>query len=67
VLGLQPRSADVELMGFNLMNGRRRVEVMEQARRTVATDLRRLRTRPYLLPQPSRRTRRVRQARRRAA
>jgi NTE family protein len=67
VLVLQPRSADVELMGFNLMNGRRRLEVMEQARRTVAADLRRLRTRPYLLPKPSRRGRRVRQASRRAA
>jgi NTE family protein len=67
VLVLQPRSADVELMGLNLMNGRRRLEVMEQARRTVAADLRRLRTRPYLLPKPSRRARRQRRPTGRAA
>jgi NTE family protein len=67
VLVLQPRSADVELMGLNLMNGRRRLEVMEQARRTVAADLRRLRARPYLLPTPSRRAREGRRATRRAA
>jgi NTE family protein len=67
VLVLQPRSADVELMGFNLMDGRRRLEVIEQARRTVATDLRRLRTRPYLLPKRSRRARRARPPTRRMA
>ena len=43
VLILQPGRDDCALMGLNLMSGTRRVEVMEQARRSVARELRRLR------------------------
>jgi hypothetical protein len=42
-------------MGVNLMSGARRVQVMEQARKSTARELRRLRG-THLLP--SRRTRR---------
>jgi hypothetical protein len=37
-------------MGLNLMSGTRRVEVMEQARQSVARDLRRIRAEDGLLP-----------------
>ena len=51
-------------MGFNLMSGGRRLEVMEQARRSVATELRAVRDRGAPLPdrgrRPSRRTPRPR-------
>ena len=40
-------------MGFNLMSGTRRLEVMEQARRSVANELRRIRARRAPLPEPS--------------
>src|SRR5919199_3225494 len=53
VLILQPGDKDVALMGFNLMNGARRLEVMEQARRSVATELRRIRARRAPLPPAS--------------
>jgi NTE family protein len=43
VLILQPSRNDCALMGLNLMSGTRRVEVMEQARMSVARELRRLR------------------------
>jgi NTE family protein len=43
VLILQPAAQDVGLMGFNLMSGARRLEVMEQARRSVASELRGIR------------------------
>jgi NTE family protein len=60
VLILQPNEHDVSLMGFNLMSGGRRLEVMEQARRSVATELRAIRDRGAPLPdrdrRPSRRT-----------
>src|SRR6185312_4322236 len=50
VLILQPGEQDISLMGFNLMSGGRRLEVMEQARRTVATDLRGMRAREAPMP-----------------
>jgi NTE family protein len=43
VLILQPSRDDCALMGLNLMSSTRRVEVMEQARKSVARELRRLR------------------------
>ena len=51
VLVLQPGEQDVALMGFNLMSGGRRLEVMEQARRSVANDLRAMRARRAPLPE----------------
>jgi NTE family protein len=68
VLILQPNERDASLMGFNLMSGARRLEVMEQARRSVGQELRGIRRRRDLVP--SRRPRRsapARPARRRAA
>jgi NTE family protein len=59
VLILQPGEQDVGLMGFNLMSGGRRLEVMEQARRSVATELRAIRARGAPLPDRGRRRRRV--------
>ena len=50
VLILQPAEQDVALMGFNLMSGGRRLEVMEQARRSVANELRGIRDRGAPLP-----------------
>jgi hypothetical protein len=51
-------------MGFNLMSSGRRLEVMEQARRSMATELRAIRARGAPLPDrgrpPSRRTPRPR-------
>ena len=74
VLLLQPGEQDVALMGFNLMSGGRRLEVMEQARRSVANELRAVRARRAPLPEraaPRRRSRgsaqRPRAPRRRAA
>ncbi len=49
VLILQPGREDCALMGLNLMSGARRVQVMEQARKSVARELRRLRG-SHLLP-----------------
>jgi hypothetical protein len=46
-------------MGLNLMSGRRRVEIVEQAREGVSGQLRRLRTRRVQLPGRSRRRARV--------
>jgi NTE family protein len=66
VLILQPGDKDVALMGFNLMNGARRLEVMEQARRSVANDLRRIRARRAPLPESTGAERRPRTARRTA-
>lgn len=43
VLILQPGRDDCALMGLNLMSGSRRVQVMEQARRSTARELHRLR------------------------
>jgi NTE family protein len=71
VLILQPNERDASLMGFNLMSGARRLEVMEQARRSVAQELRGIRRRRDLVParRPRRSTAasRARTARRRAA
>jgi NTE family protein len=55
VLILQPGREDCALMGLNLMSSTRRVQVMEQARKSVGRELRRLRG-THLLP--SRGTRR---------
>ncbi len=52
VLILQPGRDDCALMGLNLMNGSRRVQVMEQARKSTARELRRLRG-THLLPSRS--------------
>jgi NTE family protein len=49
VLVLQPGRDDCALMGLNLMSGSRRVQVMEQARKSVARELHRLRG-THLLP-----------------
>ena len=50
VLILQPGERDIALMGFNLMSGGRRLEVMEQARQSVARELRGMRERFGPLP-----------------
>src|SRR5215210_591825 len=50
VLILQPGERDVGLMGFNLMSGARRLEVLEQARRSVGQELRAIRRRHDLVP-----------------
>jgi NTE family protein len=55
VLILQPGRDDCALMGLNLMSGSRRVQVMEQARKSTARELHRLRGSELL---PWRRTRR---------
>jgi NTE family protein len=51
VLILQPHGEDIELMGLNLMSGARRLEVMEQARRSIARELRGIRRQPELRPE----------------
>jgi NTE family protein len=56
VLILQPGRDDCALMGLNLMSGSRRVQVMEQARKSIARELRRLRG-TQLLPARSGRRR----------
>jgi NTE family protein len=67
VLILQPGRDDCALMGLNLMSGSRRVQVMEQARKSTARDLRRLRG-TQLLPsrRGGRRAAETKQARRAA-
>jgi NTE family protein len=50
VLLLQPSERDASLMGFNLMSGTRRLEVMEQARRSVGRELRGIRRQRDLVP-----------------
>ena len=57
VVVVQPTEDDVALMGVNLMNGRRRVAVLEQARKSTALTLRRLRAEGVPLPGRSRRRR----------
>jgi NTE family protein len=47
VVVIQPGSEDCALMGLNLMNGARRIEVMQQARKSVTRELR---ERPLPLP-----------------
>jgi len=54
VLILQPGRDDCALMGVNLMSGSRRIEVMEQARKSTARELHRLRG-THLLPARRRR------------
>ena len=55
VLLLQPGRDDCALMGVNLMSGSRRVQVMEQARKSTARELHRLRGTQLL---PARRSKR---------
>jgi NTE family protein len=66
VLILQPGRDDCALMGVNLMNGSRRVQVMEQARKSTARELHRLRG-THLLPSRSAGHRTADAAARRAA
>jgi NTE family protein len=66
VLILQPGAEDVELMGLNLMSRARRLEVIEQARRSVARELRGMRRHAELRPDGAAISRR-RSTRRRAA
>jgi NTE family protein len=55
VLILQPGADDVKVMGFNMMSGRRRVQVTETAVKSTALALRRLRVRdPSVLPERTR-------------
>jgi NTE family protein len=54
VVILQPGAQDVAVMGLNLMSGTRRLEVMDQARKSVGRELRRLRARNVTLPQAGR-------------
>jgi NTE family protein len=57
VLMLQPGADDVQVMGFNMMSGKRRVQVTETALKSTALALRRLRVRdPSVLPERTRRT-----------
>jgi NTE family protein len=56
VLILQPGRDDCALMGLNLMSGARRIQVIEQARKSVGRELRRLRG-TQLLPKRSARRR----------
>jgi NTE family protein len=67
VLILQPSRADCALMGVNLMSGSRRVQVMEQARKSTARELLRLRGTPLLPSRKSGRRRASRTSARRAA
>jgi NTE family protein len=60
VVVLQPGKDDVALMGLNLMSGSRRLAVMEQARKSVARELRRQRGRDVPLPRRARRRTQVR-------
>jgi NTE family protein len=55
VLVLQPGAGDCSLMGLNLMSAGRRVQVIEQARKSVARELRSLRDKPELLPEVAKR------------
>jgi NTE family protein len=56
VLMLQPGADDVKVMGFNMMSGRRRVEVAQTAAKSTALALRALRSRDdSVLPARSRR------------
>jgi NTE family protein len=55
VLVLQPGRDDCALMGLNLMSGSRRVQVMEQARKSIARELHRLRGSGLLPSRGSRR------------
>jgi NTE family protein len=55
VLMLQPGADDVKVMGFNMMSGRRRVQVTETAVKSTALALRRVRLRDRsVLPERSR-------------
>ena len=58
VLILQPAAADVKVMGFNMMSGKRRVEVTQTATRSTALALRRVRIQdPTALPGATKKSR----------
>jgi NTE family protein len=67
VLVLQPGREDCALMGLNLMSGSRRVQVMEQARKSTARELHRLRGTQLLPARRSKRSAPVAKPARRAA
>jgi len=67
VLILQPGRDDCALMGVNLMSGSRRVQVMEQARKSTARELHRLRGTQLLPARAPRRQVAVAKPARRAA
>jgi NTE family protein len=67
VLILQPGREDCALMGLNLMSGSRRVQVMEQARKSTARELHRLRGTQLLPARRSKRRAPVAKPARRAA
>ena len=67
VLILQPGRDDCALMGLNLMSGSRRVQVMEQARKSTARELHRLRGTQLLPARRSKRSAPVAKPARRAA
>ena len=56
-LMLQPGPDDVKVMGFNMMSGKRRIQVAQTATRSTALALRRIRVSdPSVLPKRTRRT-----------
>jgi NTE family protein len=55
VVLLQPTAADLKVMGFNMMSGRRRIAVAETAAKTTALSLRSLRGGDAVLPGRARR------------
>jgi NTE family protein len=68
VLMLQPGADDVKVMGFNMMSGKRRVQVAQTAVKSTALTLRRLRiSDPSVLPKRTRRVVATPRRRRRAA
>jgi NTE family protein len=68
VLMLQPCADDVKVMGFNMMSGKRRVQVAQTAVKSTALALRRVRiSDPSVLPKRSRRVAAPPRRRRRAA
>jgi NTE family protein len=68
VLMLQPGADDVKVMGFNMMSGKRRVQVAQTAVKSTALALRRLRiSDPSVLPKRTRRVAEAPRRRRRAA
>jgi NTE family protein len=68
VLMLQPGPDDVKVMGFNMMSGKRRVQVAQTAVKSTALALRRLRiSDPSVLPKRTQRVAAAPRRRRRAA
>src|SRR4051812_1285899 len=67
VLCLQPTADDIAIMGNNLMSGRRRIEVLEQAQLSTARELRAGRGRLPKLPRAGKRRRAAAAPQRKAA